>query len=90
MVVSTLACPIKSWTVRMSVPFWSNWVAKEWRIEWQQAFLGMSALRTATWNWRWSECSWRWCRAIAPVRGWAQTLAAAKTYCHAHSAAARG
>jgi integrase len=32
MVVSTLAWPIKSWSVRMSVPFWSNWVAKEWRL----------------------------------------------------------
>jgi len=47
MVVSTLEWPIRSWTVRMSVPFWSNEVAKLWRIECEPAFLVMSALRTA-------------------------------------------
>ena len=51
MVVATDEWPMRSWTVRMSVPFWRSAVAKLWRIEWQLAFFGISALRTASLNW---------------------------------------
>ena len=35
MVVNTSRCPRSSWTVRMSWPSSSRWVAKEWRNVWQ-------------------------------------------------------
>ena len=50
----------EDWTVRMSVPDSSRWVAKEWRMVWQVARLGIAALRTASLNCRCMEVSWRW------------------------------
>src|SRR3989304_4595741 len=35
MVVLTSRCPSNFWTVRMSCPSSSRWVANEWRKEWQ-------------------------------------------------------
>jgi hypothetical protein len=60
MVVETSACPSKSWTVRMSIPRSSRWVANACRREWQVARFGMAARRMASLNWRGRDFSCRW------------------------------
>src|SRR5438477_7125892 len=48
MVVLTSWWPKSSWTVRMSCPSSSRWVAKEWRKVWQLTRLAIPARRVAT------------------------------------------
>ena len=50
MVVTTLECPRWFWKVRMSIPPWRRWVAKEWRMQCDVAGFGMAAFLTAFLN----------------------------------------
>src|SRR3989304_3579146 len=59
MVVLTSRCPSSSWTVRMSCPSSSRWVANEWRKVWHVACLAMPARRIASLTARWGTVSGR-------------------------------
>jgi integrase len=66
-VVLTSRWPSSSWTVRISWPSSSRWVANECRKVWHVAGLAIPALRTASFTARWRTDSWRWWRRRWPV-----------------------